>query len=165
MKTLLLLRHAKSSWKEPGLSDFERPLNGRGLKAAPLMGRFLRRKNLQPDLILSSPAKRASQTTRLVIEAMKLDAEPEFDEHIYEASVQVLLEIISEIEDGANAVLLVGHNPGLEELLEFLTGEARQMSTAALAYITLNIDKWSEARRRRAGRLEWLVKPKELAER
>jgi phosphohistidine phosphatase len=164
MKTLLLLRHAKSSWKEPGLSDFERPLNGRGLKAAPLMGRFLRRQNLPPDLILSSPAKRASQTTRLIIEAMKLAAEPEFDEHIYEASVGDLIEVISEIEDGANVVLLVGHNPGLEELLEFLTGEARQMQTAALAHLTLNIDKWSETRGR-AGRLQWLVKPKELAER
>jgi phosphohistidine phosphatase len=164
MKTLLLLRHAKSSWKEPGLTDFERPLNGRGLKAAPLMGRFLRRKNLHPELILSSPAKRASQTARLIIEAMKLDAEPGFDEHIYEASVHDLLEVISQIEDGAHAVLLVGHNPGLEELLEFLTGEARQMPTAALAHITLNIDKWSETRGR-AGHLEWLVKPKELTER
>ena len=164
MKTLLLLRHAKSSWKEPGLSDFERPLNGRGLKAAPLMGRFLRRKNLRPELILSSPAKRASQTTQLIIEAMRLDAEPQYDEHIYEASVHDLMEVISEIEEGANAVLLVGHNPGLEELLEFLTGEARLMPTAALAHITLNIDKWSEARRH-AGRLQWLVKPKELAER
>lgn len=163
MKTLLLLRHAKSSWKEPGLSDFERPLNGRGLKAAPVIGRFLRRKNLQPDLIVSSPARRASQTARLITEAMKLDAEPRFDEHIYEASVHDLLRVISEIEDTANAVLVVGHNPGLEELLEFLTGEARQMPTASLAHIILNIDKWSEARRR-TGRIEWFVKPKELAE-
>ena len=95
---------------------------------------------------------------------MKLAAEPEFDEHIYEASVGDLIEVISEIEDGANVVLLVGHNPGLEELLEFLTGEARQMQTAALAHLTLNIDKWSETRGR-AGRLQWLVKPKELAAR
>jgi phosphohistidine phosphatase len=164
MKTLLLLRHAKSSWKEPGLSDFERPLNGRGLKAAPVIGRFLRRKNLQPDLILSSPAKRASQTARLVIESMKLQVEPRFDEHIYEASVHDLLMVISEVEDSANTVLLVGHNPGLEALLEFLTGEARLLLTAALAHISLDLDKWSEARSR-SGCLDWLVKPKELAER
>src|SRR3954467_4730312 len=140
MKTLLLLRHAKSSWKEPNLSDFERPLNKRGLKTAPLMGRFLRRKKLKPDLIVSSPAERARQTTALVIEAMRLDVELKHDERIYEASVARLLEVISQIAESANLLLLVGHNPGLEELLEILTGEARQFSTAALAQITLDID-------------------------
>lgn len=164
MKTLLLLRHAKSSWKEQNLSDFERPLNGRGLKAAPLMGRFLRRKKIQPDMIVSSPAERAHQTARLVIEAMKLDAAHRLDERIYEASVHDLLEVISQVEESANVILLVGHNPGLEELLEILTGEAQQMPTATLALITLDIDKWSETRMR-VGHLEWLVKPKELAER
>jgi phosphohistidine phosphatase len=164
MKTLLLLRHAKSSWKEASLSDFERPLNGRGLKAASLMGRFLRRQKLQADTIVSSPAKRARQTAQLVIEAMKLNAALRLDERIYEATVHDLLEVISQMEESANVVLLVGHNPGLEELLEFLTDEARQMPTAALALINLDIDKWSETRLR-AGHLEWLVKPKEISER
>jgi phosphohistidine phosphatase len=162
MKTLLLLRHAKSSWNDATLSDFERPLNGRGLKAAPLMGRFLRRKKIQPDLILSSPAERARQTATLVVEAAKITAERRYDERIYEASAARLLEIISQIEENANIVLLVGHNPGLEELLARLTGESQNMPTAALASIILEADKWNKVRERN-GRLEWLVKPKELA--
>lgn len=161
MKTLLLLRHAKSSWKDATLADFERPLSGRGLKAAPLIGRYLRRKKIRPDLILSSPAERARQTTALVIEAAKLNAELRYDERIYEASARRLLEIISQIEESANTVLLVGHNPGMEELLAGLTGESQTMPTAALAEISLDIDKWSKARER-SGHLEWIVKPKEL---
>lgn len=161
MKTLFLLRHAKSSWKDAMLADFERPLNGRGLKAAPLIGRYLRRKKIRPDLILSSPAERARQTTALVMEAAKLSAELRYDERIYEASAGRLLEIISQIEESASTVLLVGHNPGMEELLAHLTGESQTMPTAALAEISLDIDKWSKARER-SGRLEWMVKPKEL---
>lgn len=164
MKTLLLLRHAKSSWDDPGQSDFERPLNERGLKAAPLMGRFLRKKNLRPDLIVSSPAERASQTTSLVLEAMGLRTEPKFDERIYEASSRHLFEVISQFSEDANSALLIGHNPGLEELLGLLTSEARRMPTAALALITLEIDLWREVRSG-VGRLEWLVKPKELPDR
>lgn len=163
MKTLLLLRHAKSSWKDLSLPDFERPLNGRGLKAAPLIGKFLRKQKLRLNLVLSSPAERARQTVRLALEAARIAAEQRYDERIYEASAARLLEVISQIEDSAKVVLLVGHNPGLEELLELLTGEVRRMPTGALARIKLDLNKWSEARER-TGHLEWLVKPKELAE-
>jgi len=161
MKILLLLRHAKSNWKDASLTDFERPLNGRGLKAAPLIGRYLRRKKIRPDLILSSPAERARQTTALVVAAAQWNAELRYDERIYEASAGRLLEIISQIEESAGTVLLVGHNPGMEELLWRLTGESQTMPTAALAEISLDIDKWNRARER-SGRLEWIVKPKEL---
>jgi phosphohistidine phosphatase len=162
MKTLLLLRHAKSGWKDATLVDFERPLNGRGLKAAALIGRYLRRKKIRPDLILSSPAERARRTTALVIEAAKLSAELRYDERIYEASAGRLLEIISQIEESANVVLVVGHNPGMEELLAGLTGANESMATAALAHISLEIDRWNKVRERR-GQLVWIVKPKELA--
>lgn len=162
MKTILLLRHAKSSWKDATKSDFERPLNGRGLKAAPLIGRFLRRKKIRPDLILSSPAERARQTTALVIEAAKLGGELRYDERIYEASAARLLEIISQIEESVKVALLVGHNPGLEELLARLTGENRSLPTAALVCLGLEIEKWNRARDH-SGRLEWIVKPKEMA--
>jgi phosphohistidine phosphatase len=162
MKTLLLLRHAKSSWDDPSQRDFDRPLNGRGLKAAPLIGKFIRRQKIEPDLALSSPAKRAKQTTTLVLESAKITVELRYDERIYEASVARLLEVISRIEEQANLVLIVGHNPGMEELLLGLTGEARRMPTAALARIALNIEKWNEVRER-SGRLEWLVTPKELS--
>jgi phosphohistidine phosphatase len=163
MKTLLLLRHAKSSWKDAGLRDFDRPLNKRGLKAARLMGRFMRRQKMKLNLVLSSPAERARQTAALVLEASKLSVELRYDERIYEASVRVLLEVVSQIEEDADLVLLVGHNPGMEGVLEFLTGEVRRMPTAALACISLDVDKWSKVRER-TGRCEWLVKPKELSE-
>lgn len=161
MKTLFLMRHAKSSWDDQSLRDFERPLNERGLKAAPLVGDFMRRKKIRPDLVLSSPAERARQTAALVIEAAGIVAALRFDERIYEASAQQLLNVISQIEASVSTALLIGHNPGFEELLSLLTGEAHRMPTAALAHISLDIEKWSNAREH-CGQLAWLVKPKEL---
>jgi phosphohistidine phosphatase len=164
MKKLLLLRHAKSSWKDATLPDFERPLNGRGLRAAPIVGKFLREQKLRPDLVISSPAKRTRETIALVLEAAQLETEVRYDERIYEASVSRLLEVVSEIEDDKTDVMLVGHNPGFENLLERLTTESARMPTAALARIILNAEKWDEAAAQ-GGRLEWLVKAKELANR
>jgi phosphohistidine phosphatase len=162
MKKLLLLRHAKSSWEDTSLPDFERPLNERGLRAAPLVGEFIRKQRLRPDLVLCSPAKRTRETIALVLETAGITTELRYDEHIYEASVMRLIEIISQIDDDKREVMLVGHNPGLENLLERLTGETERMPTAALALITLNTEKWSEAEAK-GGELKWLVKAKELA--
>jgi phosphohistidine phosphatase len=161
MKTLLLLRHAKSSWKDTSVRDFDRPLNQRGLKAAPAIGRLMRKRKLQPELVLSSPAERARQTTQLVLEAAGLKTEVRYDERIYEASAARLFEIVSQLDDEAEVVMMVGHNPGFEELLEALTGTGRSLSTAALACIELDIERWSKVR---AGenQLAWLVRPKEL---
>lgn len=161
MKTLLLLRHAKSSRKDNDVRDFDRPLNQRGLKAAPSIGRLIGKRKLQPDLVLSSPAERARQTTQLVFEAAGLKTEVRYDERIYEATGAHLFEIVGQIEEDANVAMLVGHNPGLEELLEALTGEAHNLPTAALAGIELDIEKWNKVRAG-AGRLDWLVTPKEL---
>ena len=159
MKTLLLLRHAKSSRDDTSVRDFDRPLNERGLEAAAMVGEQMRQMRLQPDLVLSSPAWRAKQTTQIVIESARLSATLRFDCLIYEASVTRLFEIISRIEEPANIVMLVGHNPGFEELLELLTGETRHLPTAALARIELEVDKWSEIRTG-VGRLECVVEPK-----
>jgi phosphohistidine phosphatase len=161
MKTLLLLRHAKSSWKDASLRDFERPLNKRGRKAAPMVGEMMRKRKLQPELVLSSPAERAKETTRLVCDAAGLIAVVRYDDGIYEASARRLLEIVSRIEDALNIAMLVGHNPGLEGLLVVLTSEAHRMPTAALARIELNIGRWSEVTSG-TGKLQWIVKPKEL---
>ncbi len=161
MKTLLLLRHAKSVWDDPALKDFERPLNKRGLKAAHAVGVFLRQQKAQPQLLLSSPAERARQTTLLVMESAKLAVDLRYDERIYEASLERLMEVLSQIEDTADVVMLVGHNPGLEELLEHLTGEAQRMQTAALACLNLNLEKWSKVKEQSAS-LEWLVKSRDL---
>ena len=163
MKKLLLLRHAKSSWDDPGLADFDRPLNERGRRAAPLMGEFIRERQLRPDLVISSPAKRARETAALVLAAAGLETEVRYDERIYEATAGRLLEVVSGIEDDRQLVMLVGHNPGFENLLERLTAESLRVPTAALALIALELDEWGEAAGGRGGRLEWLVKPKELA--
>lgn len=162
MKTLLLLRHAKSSWDDPSLRDFDRPLNKRGVKAASMIGEFMLKRKMRPGLVISSPAKRARKTAALVIESAQLETKPRLDERIYEASGLQLLEVVSRIEDAADDCMLVGHNPGLEELLLALTGEVRRMPTAALARVALDIERWRDAQET-GGQLEWLVKPKELA--
>ena len=162
MKTLLLLRHAKSSWDDPDLKDFDRPLNKRGLKTAPKMGAVMRKRKLQPDLILSSPAARAKETTSLVSEAASLKTEVRYDQRIYEASEDRLLKIVSQIDESVNSAMLVGHNPGFEELLAALTGESQRMPTAALACIELEVEKWADVSAA-SGKLAWLVKPKDLS--
>ncbi|MGB7925470.1 MAG: histidine phosphatase family protein [Pyrinomonadaceae bacterium] len=157
------MRHAKSSWDDPSLRDFDRPLNNRGLKSASLIGRFMLKRKIRPGLVISSPAKRARKTAALVIKSAQLESKPRLDERIYEASAIQLLEVISQIETSAEEVLLVGHNPGMEDLLLTLTGEVRRMPTAALARVALDIERWSDARET-GGQLEWLVKPKELTD-
>jgi len=161
MKTLLLLRHAKSSWKEIGMRDFDRPLNERGRRAAPLIGHYLHAQKLAPDLVLSSPAERARQTAALVIESAALAAPLRYDERIYEASVDQLLEVIAQTSDSTGTLLLVGHNPGMEELIQRLTGASERMRTATLARIDLNTEEWSKVRAG-AGRLAFAVSPKDL---
>lgn len=162
MKTLYLLRHAKSSWDDAALRDFERPLNKRGRRAAPLVGEYMRGQNIRPDLVVSSPAERAKQTTALVAEAAGLPAAGvRYDERIYDADVPRLLEVVSRLDAAAQEAMLVGHNPGFEDLLRHLTGEDVRMPTAALACVRLDLDEWGEVGEG-AGRLEWLVKPKEL---
>lgn len=162
MKTLYLLRHAKSSWDDPGLKDFDRPLNKRGLKAAPKVGAYILKEKIRPDLVLSSPAHRAKQTAHIVCEAAGLSALVNFDERIYEASIQRLFEIVAGFEESVNSAMMVGHNPGFEELLAALTGESQRMPTAALACIELKIKKWSDLTGGN-GKLKWLVKAKDLS--
>jgi len=161
MKTLFLLRHAKSSWNDSNLQDFDRPLNARGKKGAELIAAFIKKEKVSPDLIISSPAVRARETIEIIVKAAKPPAELRFDQRIYEATSLVLNEVISQIEEDKSSVLLVGHNPGMENLLEMLTGQVGNMATATLARIDLKADKWTRALEGQ-GKLEWLVKPKDL---
>lgn len=161
MKTLYLLRHAKSSWDDASLKDFDRPLNNRGQKTAPKMGAFMRKQKIKPDIVISSPAVRASQTTELLREAAGLTAALRFEAEIYEATSQRLLTIVQGIDDQMNSAILVGHNPGFEELLAALTGESKRMPTAALACIELDVPRWSEVAAG-SGKLSWLMRPKDL---
>ena len=143
MKTLFILRHAKSSWSEPDLADFERPLNQRGRTAAPFMGKLMGEKGFEPSVILSSPAERAKQTATLVKDAGRLSGEIQFDDRIYEASPQSLRQVLSGLEDSFSSAMIIGHNPGVEGFIRFLTGNLQPMPTAALAVIDLNIHKWN----------------------
>lgn len=161
MKTLYLLRHAKSSWKNETLLDIERPLNKRGRKAAETIGAFLKKKKIVPDLVLCSTAVRARQTTEIVLDVAKLSPDIHFEDGIYEADPTRLLELVRQIEKSKKAVLLVGHNPGLEEFLEFLTGKSERMSTATLAKIVLRVTNWANVNAQK-GTMEWLQKPKAL---
>lgn len=160
MKTLFILRHAKSSWDDFNLSDFDRPLNKRGLKTAPLMGKKMYENFFQPAIIVSSPAKRAKQTAILVKELAQIPREIKYDERVYEASPLRLLKIISELDKRYDSAMIVGHNPGLEALLKTLTGEIKSMPTAALAVIDLNIENWHETAAD-CGKLRILIRPKD----
>lgn len=161
MKTLLLLRHAKSSWDDTSLRDFDRPLADRGKRDAPRIGKALGKRGPLPDLIISSPAARAKATIDAVIKAAKLDLQARFDEAIYGASSAELKKVIARLPDGSSCGMLVGHNPGFEDLLARLTGSHERMPTAALACIELDIDHWREVDDGK-GRLVWLLTPKHL---
>lgn len=157
MGTLLLLRHAKSSWDDPGLADYDRPLAKRGRKAAPLIGAEIARLGLRPDLILCSSAARTRETLALVLPALGAPP-PEivFDDAIYMATPTVLLGLLGKLPTGAggpNTVMVVGHNPGLEELAELLVGGgndaaqeqmAEKFPTGALAVFTFPGDTWRD---------------------
>jgi phosphohistidine phosphatase len=164
MKILLLLRHAKSSWKDGNLKDFDRPLNGRGRKAAQAIGRYIGKQGLVPDLVLSSPAVRARETTSIVSATARLPTELRYDERIYEADPQRLIEVISQIEEKVGSVLLVGHNPGIEDLLGLIVGSSQHMPTGAFAKIRLGgVDRWSEVAEAKAT-LELMIKPRDITE-
>ena len=161
MRTLYLLRHAKSSWKNQELADFDRPLAGRGRKASETIGQFLKEKEITFDLVLSSPAVRARETTDLVLRAAKLRPDVRYDERIYEATPSRLIEVISQIENECKAVVLVGHNPGMAELLQVLTGETEEFPTATLAKIVFKNSKWADVGTKE-GTLDWVVRPRGL---
>jgi phosphohistidine phosphatase len=161
MKTIYLLRHAKSSWENADLADFDRPLNRRGLENAPAVGGKIYENKFRIDSIISSPAKRAKHTAILVREAAQIESPIRFEERIYEASPQSLLKVASETGDDKISLLLVGHNPGLEGFIKLLTGETREMPTAALAVIYLKIGRWNEIKAG-CGELQTLITPKSL---
>lgn len=122
MKRLLLIRHAKSSWKDPDAVDIERPLNKRGKRDAPLMGQVLRDLKIRPDLIISSPAKRALSTARIIAKCLKYPSKKILvRDRVYESGLSALLKIIQELDDSLATVILLGHNPDLTELAQYLS--------------------------------------------
>jgi phosphohistidine phosphatase len=146
MKRLILVRHAKSSWKNPGLMDFARPLNGRGKQNAPMMGKRLLGSGILPEEVVSSPAKRAWSTARLIASEIHFKEENLIaDPEVYEADVDTLMEIIGNFSDDWQDVMLVGHNPGLTELAEMLTDrEFGNLPTCAICCIEFAAERWAD---------------------
>jgi phosphohistidine phosphatase len=163
MRILYLLRHAKSSWNEPSLRDFDRPLKKRGREAAERTGMRLAEEKLNNPIVICSPAVRTRETAEIVLKSANLQVEQRFDERIYDASLRELVQVVSEIPDEKEAAIMIGHNPGFEELLAFLNGEQRRMPTCALAKIKFGDVSWKDVRAGE-GSLEWFIAPKELPE-
>ena len=162
MKTILLLRHAKSSWKDAGQTDHARPLNKRGLRDAPRMGRLIAEQNLTPNLIVSSSAVRAMHTAKAVAEAIDSLAPLVEEDELYLASPRAYIDTARYLEESFQRILFVGHNPGISELINALTGCDTVMPTAALAQIELPINQWNRLSRQTEGRLVALWRPKEI---
>lgn len=164
MKTLLFLRHAKSSWKDTTLVDHKRPLNKRGKKDAPIMGEYLKNKKLTPDLIISSTAKRARDTSKLVAEHCGYNKDIQPSKLLYGTTTKDYLTTIGGISNKHDRVLLIGHNPILEDVLETVTGEQIRMKTCSLVQISLPVQFWKEVKdnTNTKGKLIDIVKVKKL---
>jgi phosphohistidine phosphatase len=170
MKHLTVLRHAKSSWDDPDVEDFERPLNKRGRKAAVIVGSELKRRNMRFDFVLASPAARVRETLERLFEGYGETLEARFDERIYETSESTLLEIVRSLPASSSSPLIVGHNPALERLVVELTHDddrglrnriAKKFPTAAVAVIELPVSGWAEVAAG-SGEVVDLILPREL---
>jgi phosphohistidine phosphatase len=169
MKTLTLLRHAKSGWDDPVSRDFDRPLNPRGRRAARTLGLEMKARGLAFDLIVASPARRVIETLEEVAAGYgALDAR--YDERLYLASTATLLEIVRSAPDGAERLLLAGHNPGLEELALCLSSRDEaglreevevKYPTGTVAQIALSVEHWAEVKEG-AGKIERFIRPRDL---
>jgi phosphohistidine phosphatase len=168
MKRLYLLRHAKSSWDDPTLADHDRPLAPRGRRATKVMAEHLRRKGIAPELVLCSPSRRTRQTLERVAPGLNESAEVRLEPELYAGSAAALLEVLRKVPDEVKAVMLIGHNPGIQDLTLSLARGGSEVArvrskfpTGALATLELS-GSWRELAPGCAGLMS-LVKPKELS--
>jgi phosphohistidine phosphatase len=164
MKTLLLMRHAKSSWKQADIADHDRPLNKRGKKDAPLMGKLILEKELTPQLILSSSAVRARLTVDAIVECLDFKGEVELLDDFYMAEPSVYLDRLRSLPGDLERVMIIGHNPGLEGLVQILSHQVESLSTSAIAYLVLPIKEWNELSEDTDGDLIELWRPRDFRE-
>ncbi|AMJ60546.1 SixA phosphatase family protein [Bosea sp. PAMC 26642] len=171
MRRLMLLRHAKSNWPT-GMADPERPLAARGREAAPVMGRYLAEELLLPDLVLVSPARRTAETWDLVAPMLPEKPATHVEPRIYEAKTERLLHVVQEVEPQVKTLLMIGHNPGLEELAALLTGHgdryasarmSQKYPTCGLVVLDFAVEDWRDVAAR-GGRLDRFVTPASLGE-
>ncbi|MCG8373121.1 MAG: histidine phosphatase family protein [Balneolales bacterium] len=168
MKFILLLRHAKSSWSDPDLDDFDRPLAGRGLEDAPRMGKFIKKIGYRPQYIVSSTAERAKQTTQLCVEAMRADIGiVKWDNNLYFETVQKYFDAIHGAPENAEIIMLVGHNPLIESVATYLGGgkekTAFRVPTAGLVCMESYAVRWQDINPGTC-QVKWMMIPKVLRE-
>ena len=170
MKTILLLRHGKSDWSKPGLADFDRPLAGRGKKDAPHMGKVLLKFKVSPDIIISSPAKRARMTAEIVAETCGFKPQIKIIDALYNGDSHDIISILKNLPDWVERPMLVGHNPTFEEtistLLTIHSGPTKEsvkvrFPTAALVCINADITYWNQLTQG-CCTLLWLIIPRLL---
>jgi phosphohistidine phosphatase len=146
MKILYLVRHAKSDWDNSSLSDIERPLNKRGEKDAPKMAKILSKKDIKPELLLSSPSIRTKTTAKYFCKELDYDyRNVTIDNKIYLASPKTLLDIINNIDNKLNSIMMFGHNPGITELVNILSSKSvDNVPTCGIAAMAFNVNHWNE---------------------
>ncbi len=161
MKTIYLVRHAKSSWKYPNLDDFERPLNKRGRKSAPLMGTILKKLKVAPDLIVSSPANRAAMTARIIADKISYPLDNiRYSESMYEFSANALIDVVQDLDDVLNKAMLVGHNPALTDLANYIGNKPiSNIPTSGVFCVELDISSWKKIGEH-CGKLKFFEFPK-----
>jgi len=170
MKQLAILRHAKSDWGNPGLTDFDRPLNKRGRKAAKKIGRVLKERGLAFGQIVTSPAQRAKETVERFLIGYEQDLDVRFEPTIYLASTGTLLGLVNGLPDDAGTVMIVGHNPGFHDIVLRLTREnddglrdkvGANFPTGAFALIDFPADKWVDVEPA-SGEIRQVIFPREI---
>ncbi len=171
MKKITLLRHAKSGWDDPVARDFDRPLNTRGEKAAVLIGKWMKRNDLRFDHVIASPAVRVIDTIDQIVMGYGETLEPFWDRRIYLASSATLIDLLREQDSKYQSILMVGHNPGMEDLALELSSEEpvnplreilwEKFPTSALAEIAVEIDDWADLAER-SGQLTRFIRPRDL---
>ncbi len=144
MKKLFIIRHAKSSWKDFSLDDFDRPLNKRGKLNAPFMGEILKEKNVVPDIIISSPALRAKTTAKIIAKKVKYSQKIIFKKDIYEIGESAIEKILKKLDDENSVVFLFGHNPDLNMLAEEYVGFDENISTCGIVEIEFDCKRWKD---------------------
>jgi phosphohistidine phosphatase len=171
MKTVTLLRHAKSGWDDPVARDFDRPLNAKGKRAAFRIGEYLRAQRIEFDHIVASPAARVVETLEQIAEGLGETIAPQWDKRVYLASAPSLLDLIQESNDGYDHLMIAGHNPGLEELVLMLVPDdpddlvrdeiEEKFPTASLARIHFDVDHWADVAANK-GELAHFIRPRDL---
>lgn len=164
MKTLLIMRHGKSSWKHKDLEDHERPLSKRGLHDSRMMADIIQEKELIPQVILASSSVRTTQTAQIFSEETGYRGEILALDSLYLAEAETYLHELKRLSDDYERVMVIGHNPGLESLLQMITGRIEALPTGVVAYISLPITHWEEINGESVGELVQIWKPKELRE-